>query len=85
MENQHVPEGGILRLVGGGVALTCAFPSDWHTLAEPVKVQLGAASASGATAIAAALAPATNSGGMKVRILLMALFLCWPALVGLPC
>jgi hypothetical protein len=35
-----------------------------------VEVQIGAASASGATAIAAALAPATKSGGTKLRILI---------------
>jgi hypothetical protein len=62
------------------VALTCAFPSDSQTLAVPVEVQVGAAWASGATAIAAALAPATNSGGMKLRILMMALLLYWPVL-----
>jgi len=53
------------------VALICALPADSHTLASPVEVQLGAASASGATAIATALAPATNSGEMKLRIFMM--------------
>jgi hypothetical protein len=46
------------------------LPSVWHRLAEPDEVQVGAASASGATAMATAVAPATNSGGMKLRILI---------------
>jgi hypothetical protein len=57
-----------------------ALPSDSQTLAVPVDVQLGAASANGASAIATTLAPATNSGGTKLRILIFALLLCWPVL-----
>jgi cysteine synthase len=46
------------------------LPFVWHRLAEPVEVQVGAASASGATAIATALAAA--SVGMNFRILINA-------------
>jgi len=45
-------------------------------LANPLEVHVGAASASGANAIATALAPAASSGATKVRILMMALLLC---------
>jgi hypothetical protein len=47
------------------------LPADWHTLAIPLEVQVGAAWASGSTAITTAPAPITNSLGTKVRILMV--------------
>jgi hypothetical protein len=60
-----------------------ALPAVWHRLAAPLEVQVGAASASGATAIATALAPAINSGAMKLRIFMMRYSSYWPALLAL--